>query len=326
MKKNYCFIPLLFLTMGLYGQAPQKMSYQAVIRNSAGILLNSTQVGVKLSIIQGSQNGLVAYKETHRPSTNSNGLIGLEIGTGNVMEGIFSQIDWANGPYFIKTETDPTGGSNYTIVNTNELLSVPYALFSANGTPGPKGDKGDTGSQGIQGVAGVKGDTGLAGLKGDKGDTGSQGVAGVKGDTGNGIPTGGIANQILAKIDGTDFNTQWISPSSSISGWALDGNTGTTPTTNFIGTKDAQDFRIKTNDAERLSISSTGNIGVGTISPSTKLEVNGYIKLGNSDSSGDATPVPGMMRFNDSLNKFQGYVRDTDAVTPGDQSGWVNLN
>lgn len=42
----------------------------------------------------------------------------------------FNTIDWSAGPYFIETKTDPTGGTNYTITGTSQLLSVPYALHA----------------------------------------------------------------------------------------------------------------------------------------------------------------------------------------------------
>lgn len=128
---------------------PQKMSYQAVIRNSSNALLTSTKVGMRISILKGSATGTVAYSETQTPSTNGNGLVSLEIGTGKSVTGTFAGINWAAGPYFIKTETDPTGGTAYTIVGTNELMSVPYALFSANGTSGPAGATGAAGQGGV---------------------------------------------------------------------------------------------------------------------------------------------------------------------------------
>jgi len=170
----------LFPELQLYAQAPQKMSYQAVIRNTNNELIRSTAVGVKISILTGSLTGSAIYVETQKPLTNDNGLISLEIGTGTILSGTFSSIDWANGPFFIKTETDPTGGSNYTISGTNELLSVPYALYSANVIPGPQGpigltgpagEKGPAGSPGVQGVKGEIGEIGLAGNDGQNGST-----------------------------------------------------------------------------------------------------------------------------------------------------------
>ena len=139
MKKIYSLVVGLLLTASVWAQAPQKMSYQAVIRNSSNALITSTPVGMQISILQGSPTGTAVYVETQTPSTNANGLVSLEIGTGTVITGTFSAINWATGPYFIKTETDPTGGTAYTIAGTNELMSVPYALFSANGTPGQVG-------------------------------------------------------------------------------------------------------------------------------------------------------------------------------------------
>lgn len=132
--KIYSIVAGLLLTASVFAQAPQKMSYQAVIRNSSNALITSTPVGMQISILQGSPTGTAVYVETQTPSTNANGLVSLEIGTGSVITGTFPAINWATGPYFIKTETDPTGGTAYTIVGTNELMSVPYALFSANGT------------------------------------------------------------------------------------------------------------------------------------------------------------------------------------------------
>ena len=110
------------------------MSYQAVIRNSTNALLTSSLVGMQISVLQGSSTGTPVYVETQTTSTNSNGLVSLEIGMGRVVKGTFAGINWANGPYFIKTETDITGGTAYSIAGTNELMSVPYALFSANAT------------------------------------------------------------------------------------------------------------------------------------------------------------------------------------------------
>ncbi|CAI8182503.1 MAG: Uncharacterised protein [Formosa sp. Hel1_33_131] len=113
----------------LQAQSPEKMSYQAVIRNSSDVLVTSQAVGMQLSILQGSATGTAVYVETQTPDTNSNGLVSLEIGIGTTTDD-FSTIDWSAGPYFIKTETDLAGGTNYTITGTSQLLSVPYALHA----------------------------------------------------------------------------------------------------------------------------------------------------------------------------------------------------
>ncbi|MFD2551899.1 hypothetical protein ACFSQP_08730 [Bizionia sediminis] len=137
MNKSLCtFLVALLLTASAFlpqqasAQAPDKMSYQAVVRDGAGALITNSPIGLQISVLQGSDTGASVYTETHTPVTNENGLITLEIGTGLVISGDFSTIDWSLNSYFVKTETDPTGGSNYTITGTSQLLSVPYALYS----------------------------------------------------------------------------------------------------------------------------------------------------------------------------------------------------
>ena len=115
-----------------WAQTPQKMTYQAVVRNTSDLLIANTAVGMQISILQTSPGGIAVYIETHNPTTNVNGLATVEIGDGSVVAGSFSGIDWANGPYYIKVETDPTGGTVYTISGTSQFLSVPYALYAEN--------------------------------------------------------------------------------------------------------------------------------------------------------------------------------------------------
>ena len=130
MRKVFTFLAAVLLTASVFAQAPEKMSYQAVIRNSSEALVTNTTVGMQISILQGSASGTAVYVETQSPTTNANGLVSLEIGVGTVVSGDFTTIDWANGTYFIKTETDPAGGTNYTIAGVSQLLSVPYALHA----------------------------------------------------------------------------------------------------------------------------------------------------------------------------------------------------
>jgi uncharacterized protein (TIGR02145 family) len=178
MKKILFSLLFLLTTATLWAQAPQRMSYQSIIRDGSNVVVASTTVGVKISLIQGTSTGSVVYSETHRKPTNTNGLLSLEIGDGTAILGTFAGIDWANGPYLIKTETDPTGGTNYSIPGIAALNSVPYALFSANGTPGPQG------ATGPQGPIGLVGSTGAVGLQGAKGDSGAQGPIGPAGANG----------------------------------------------------------------------------------------------------------------------------------------------
>jgi hypothetical protein len=153
MKKFYFLLLGLIFATQVWAQSPQRISYQAVIRNSSGGLVTSSVVGMKISILQGSVNGTSVYVETQTPAANANGLVSLEIGAGTVVNGNFSTIDWSSGPYFIKTETDPSGGAFYTITVTSQLLSVPYALYAekaGNTTAGPPGIPGEVGKSAYQ--------------------------------------------------------------------------------------------------------------------------------------------------------------------------------
>lgn len=131
MKKTILTLCALLLLTDLFAQAPQKMSYQTVVRNSSNNLISSTTVGIQISIIQGAPFGVASFIERHTPVTNLNGLATIQIGNGTPIAGSFASIDWANGPYYIKTDVDPSGGTVYSITGTTELLSVPYALFAA---------------------------------------------------------------------------------------------------------------------------------------------------------------------------------------------------
>ena len=142
MKRLFAIIAALLFVLNLFPQSPLRISYQAVVRNANGKLVQSSSVGVRISILQGSASGAVVYSETHNVTSNVNGLISLEIGGGNTM-GNFADINWANGPYFLKTETDPAGGTNYNIAGVSQLLSVPYALYSEKAGNGFSGDYND---------------------------------------------------------------------------------------------------------------------------------------------------------------------------------------
>ena len=130
MKKLYTLLAVAFITISAFAQSPEQMSYQAIIRNNSNELVANQLIGMQVSVLYGSASGTAVYVELHTPATNSNGLVSIEIGAGITQSGNFAAIDWANGPYFIKTETDPTGGSTYSITGISQLLSVPYALHA----------------------------------------------------------------------------------------------------------------------------------------------------------------------------------------------------
>jgi hypothetical protein len=130
MKKLSLVFTAIIVTTFAMAQAPEKMSYQAVVRNAANALVTNQTVGIRISLLQGSASGTAVYVETQTPTSNANGLVSIEIGTGSVVSGTFSTIDWSSNTYYVKTEIDPAGGTNYTITGTSQLLSVPYALYA----------------------------------------------------------------------------------------------------------------------------------------------------------------------------------------------------
>lgn len=155
MKTLILTFALLIISFCSLAQAPEIMSYQAVIRDSGGAVVSNQNVGMQLSVLQGSPTGTVIYTETHTPLTNANGLVSLELGVGTVVSGDFTTIDWSVATHYLKTETDVAGGTNYTIIGTSQLMSVPYALYaktSGSSTPGPQGTAGLDGNTVLNGT------------------------------------------------------------------------------------------------------------------------------------------------------------------------------
>ena len=111
-------------------QSPSKFNYQAVARDAAGVLVSDGTVGVKVTILSGSATGTEVYSETHSATTNVYGMLNFQIGAGTGATGDISTIDWGSDAHFIKVEMDPAGGSSYTVSNTSELISVPYAEYA----------------------------------------------------------------------------------------------------------------------------------------------------------------------------------------------------
>jgi hypothetical protein len=200
MKRIFTILAAVLMTATVWGQSPEKMSYQAVIRNSSNALVTSTNVGMQISILQGSETGTVVYTETQTTSTNANGLVSLEIGSGTVVSGTFATIDLANGPYFIKTETDPTGGTNYTIAGTSQLLSVPYALHAKTAEIVTETDPIYTGSEAASITA--TDITNLGNLSGT--NTGDQDLSTLATKTALGDSTAQLRSEIPAVADGSE--------------------------------------------------------------------------------------------------------------------------
>jgi hypothetical protein len=209
MKKIFLVFSI-FLALNAVAQVPQGINYQAVIRNTNGTTVNNSTVGLRLRIIQSSAVGTPVYAESFTETTTNIGLVNVVLGQGNVIAGSFNSINWGAGPYFLEVAADASGGTNYTVIGTQQMMSVPYALYAENsGTPGPQGATGPQGPQGLAGSDGIDGEDGgsayevwlslgntgteadfIASLTGPQGPQGVQGPAGPQGTTGASGPQG----------------------------------------------------------------------------------------------------------------------------------------
>lgn len=207
MKKQLLLaLIFLFLATGINAQIPQSIKYQGVARNAAGAALNNQVISVRIAIRDNSASGPIVYQENHNVTTNPFGLYNLNLGTGTALTGTFSAINWGVNTKFIEQEVD--FGAGYVNMGASQFLSVPYALYAANGPVGPAGPQGPagatgaTGSQGPQGVAGPTGPQGPTGATGSQGPIGNTGPTGPTGNTG---PTGpaGTTGQDVYEVYGT---------------------------------------------------------------------------------------------------------------------------
>ncbi len=205
MKKiNLIF--LLFAPFLILAQAPEGINYQAVMRKSNGVIITNQDMSFEIQIVQGNINGVLSYSENINNSTNGQGIVDFIIGGGTTITGDFSDIDWSNGPYFLKlfVDFDGSGPLPFEAYGSQQLVSVPYALYAK--TAGNAGG-GQQGPQGEQGIPGPQGDQGPQGPPGTQGDQGPQGPPGVVN-----VGTGLILNNDEISLDtGT--------------GLAFDGNT-----------------------------------------------------------------------------------------------------
>jgi hypothetical protein len=152
MKTIFTTTLFMFITAFLCAQAPQGIPYQAVMRNADGSVLASSAVSLTFIIHDGAANGTVVYQESHALTSNAQGLVSCVVDSGVVSQGNFANVNWGGGAKFLHVMKGSTD------LGTQQLLSVPYALYAAqSGTPGPQGPAGPQGEQGPAGPQGPAG-------------------------------------------------------------------------------------------------------------------------------------------------------------------------
>ena len=132
--------------------APPGIPYQAEVRNENGEVLANANVNVRFTLHELTANGTVSYQETHALTTNELGLFAATIGSGTATQSTFAGINWAQTTKFLQVEVD--AGNGYITMGNQQLMSVPYALYAANGPAGPQGPAGADGQQGPPGSNG----------------------------------------------------------------------------------------------------------------------------------------------------------------------------
>ncbi|MEM6802431.1 MAG: hypothetical protein AAF696_13565 [Bacteroidota bacterium] len=120
----------LFAINQAYAQSPEAFKYQAVLRDANYAPITGQNVSLRISILESTPDGTIVYQEVHNSQTSAIGLVVLNIGDGNVLSGMFADIQWGAYDHFLQIEVDPAGGTNYGIMGTSQLLSVPYALYA----------------------------------------------------------------------------------------------------------------------------------------------------------------------------------------------------
>ena len=255
----FTLLSLLFFIPTVYSQAPQKMSYQAVVRNASNALVANTAVGIKITIYYINQEPdmapfITVYAESHVATTNQNGLFSIAVGTGTVLLGNFNNINWGTNEFYIRSQIDITGGTNYTLRGGQQLMSVPYALYAnqsgggkvlLNGTTNPPTTLGTAGDFYINTVSNtlfgpkttVWPTTGvsLVGPQGLTGSTGATGPIGLTGATGATGPIGATGPQGPIGLTGATGATGAVGATGATGAMGLTGATGAMGLTGATG-------------------------------------------------------------------------------------------
>lgn len=319
---------IVFIMCFQFGDAqgvPQGINYQGLARSSSGNILSNHSVSLKIGIYSPTVMGTLEWEETHSVSTNQFGImycvIGQGLSTGAGSRVSFSQVNWGAGNHFIKIAMDTSGGSSYSDIDTLQFWSVPYAMYSAMADsisqPLRISQLSDVDTMGVFTGAVLK----WNGTRWYPGNDNNSDTAFYSFNSGHSSTsdTALYAVNVLSAVDtvpfsfysdSSSFSQNSVSSQSAVSSnycdtamyaintgnsftyWNLNGNTGTNPATNFLGTIDNTDLVIRTNNAERMRITSAGKIGIGTSTPNASLHIVGDNGIVAEGTFGSGVPAP----------------------------------
>jgi uncharacterized protein (TIGR02145 family) len=307
MKRLINTLMAITVSFTIFAQAPNAFNYQGVARDLTGNPILNRNIGIRVSILQGTITGTEAYKELHLISTSNTGLFNIQIGSGTPVSGSIGSISWGEGPFFLKVEMDESGGSSYKLIGTNQMLSVPYALYaekSGESSPWSKNNNNiyfDDGNVGI----GISNPMNKLQILVDSNDFAVP-LSVINKNTG-----ANSAANIGVRCDGPSaFSFGKLGEKAT--GWSGYGTPGTSYIYNGkygkglnIIVPDSVNGKINffvgttAKSTPKMLIANNGNIGIGTDSPTAKLDVRGKVNVNNNNIINVANPV----NAGDAVNK-----------------------
>ncbi len=353
MKKLYTLLLATAIILSANAQSPQLFNYQAIARNSTGnVVANNTPVTFRFTIHDGSPSGTTVFTEIQNTTANQFGLVNVQIGSVNNL----SSVNWDTGDKFLQVEYDAGGGSNFADMGTTQLLSVPYALHSKTSADNKWTSTGsdiynsNSGNVGI----GTTVPNYLLHIKssGDAVNAISGGTTGaawnyyMQNDTlRSAVGWSNLNNALSFYVNGADrmvinnngkvgigtttpvgnmqiHNSAQIGASVKLTHM----NTGITTTDGADLAEEASDLWLRnwengainfsTNGQQRMVLNNGGQLGIGTLNPSAKLDVNGTANINGAIKITDGTQGANKVLTSDANGNasWQGSV-----VPPGGQ-------
>lgn len=348
MKKSS--LKLLVLTLVVFAnffglktalaQVPQLFNYQGIARDAKGNPLSNQTITLKLSVLPAADANNAEYEETQIIKTNEFGLYTLQIGNGTAVSGQMKTVNWETGSKYIKVAIDPQGGSNYIDAGTNQLLSVPYAIYADKAGIASHGlnDKSRTGAVNSE-AAHVAADAGyltkFTALNTIGKSAFFQSATGTIG-LGTITPTanakfhifqpnlGGNTEYIrMQNLDPNAFG-KFIMYNDVASNYATFTKYGSTYPGGYPGPNVASQFPYANllafgNNSGPFMLSNNGNVGIGIVSAgNTILKFNVTHPSGNVGIGGSATPAAPIHFNNNATSENLLITNNTSGHGAGD--------